>query len=126
MNLKTLMLITAVVGIVYGLGFLVAPVMTLSFYGVSTDAAGAYLARFFGATLVSFALVIWSLRSVSEPDAVRLIVWALFVSFALGSVLALWGQLTGLMNAFGWIGVVLFPLIMLGYAYFLFARRGAA
>lgn len=124
MKLGTLMLLTAIVGVVYGLGFLLLPAQTLQFYGVSTNAAGLFLARFFGGSTVGFAILTWSARHGEDGRTQQPITLALFVSFAIGSVLAIWAQLTGLMNALGWIGVVLFPLFALGYGYFQFMHPG--
>lgn len=122
MKLRTLMLATAVLSFLFGLGFALMPAQTLTLYGVTTDAVGLILGRFFGSAMLGYAILTWFARGISDPQSRRAIVLALFLSSLLAAFVAIWGQLAGLFNAFGWIGVVVFPLFALAYGYFQFFK----
>jgi hypothetical protein len=122
MNLRILMTLTAVLSFLFGLGFAVVPAQTLTLYGVTTDAVGLILGRFFGSAMLGYAILTWFAKDVEDPRSRRAIVLALFLSSVLAAIVAVWGQLAGLFNNFGWIGVVMFPLFALAYGYFQFIK----
>jgi len=116
------MLATAILTFFFGLGFAVAPAQTLTLYGVTTDAVGLILGRFFGSAMLGYSILTWFARDVDDPHSRRAIVLALFLSSVLAAVVAIWGQLAGLFNSFGWIGVIVFPLFAIAYGYFQFIK----
>jgi hypothetical protein len=122
MNLRNLMTISAILCFFFGIGFAITPIQTLSLYGVTTDEIGLILARFFGSAMLGYAILTWFARGVDEGPGKRAIVLALFLSSVLAAIVAIWAQLAGYFSAFGWIGVVLFPLFALGYGYFFFVK----
>lgn len=122
MKLRLLMSISAVLCFFFGIGFTITPIQTLSLYGVTTDAIGLILARFFGSAMLGYAILTWFARNVDEGAEKRAIVLALFLSSVLAAIVAIWAQIAGYFNAFGWIGVVLFPLFALSYGYFYFFK----
>src|SRR5687767_2436109 len=126
MRLSTLLLIAGLLGILFGLAFLLAPAATLAPYGASTDAAGILMTRFFGAALLQLGLVLYLVRNVAEPAAQRAIVTGSFLGSAAGLLVALMGQLSGLINSLGWTTVLIYGLLMIGYASFMFARPRTA
>ena len=122
MSLSLLMTINAIVAAVFGIAFVVAPGQAASLYGVTADPQFRYLAQLFGSALVGFAVLTWVARNATASDARKAIVLALFVSNALGFVLALIGQLGGVMNTMGWSTVVIYLLLALGFGYFQFMK----
>ena len=125
MNLSLLFTINAVLAAVFGLAFVIAPGQAASLYGVTADAQFRYLAQLFGAALVGFAVLTWVARNATASDARKAIVLALFVSNALGFVLALLGQMAGVANPMGWSTVVIYLILALGFGYFQFMRASA-
>ena len=122
MSLSLLMTVNAIVAVIFGLAFVVAPGQAASIYGVTADAQFRYLAQLFGSALVGFAVLTWAARKAPASDARKAIVLALFISDGLGFVLALLGQIAGVMNSFGWSTVAVYLLLALGFGYFQFLR----
>lgn len=52
---STLLVIYAAISLIFGIGFLFAPNLILSVYGLELDALGIFLARILGATMLAFA-----------------------------------------------------------------------
>ena len=126
MKLSTLFTLNAIVAVLFGLGFALVPATLVSLYGATLDAAGIYVARLFGAEVLGYATLTWFARNAEESGARRAIVLSCFVSWAVGFVCALIGQLSGVVNALGWLTVGLHLLFALGYAYFQFMKPSAS
>lgn len=122
MKLGNLFAVNAVIAGLFGLGFVFAPAQVLAQYGLTLDAGLSVIAQLFGAALIGYAILTWSARSAGASDARRAIVLALFVSNAIGFVLALMAQLKGLVNSLGWSTVAIYLVLALGFAYFQFAK----
>ena len=122
MKFSTFMIMYAVVSAVFGLGFVLMPGQLLPIYGVEPDAALSLIGQFFGAAIISLAILAWLVRNLSDSEARRAIVLALLVGETLGFIMALIGQLNGILNALGWSVVVVYLFFTLGLAYFQFSK----
>ncbi len=122
MKLGTLMVINTVLAALYGLAFVLVPTQLISLYGLTVDAPLRYTGQLFGAALISFAVLTWSARNAPDSEARRSIVLALFIGDALGFILALVGQLGGVVNALGWTTVAVYLLLAVGFGYFQFLK----
>jgi len=125
MKLSLLMVINTVVAAIFGIGFVIAPSPVLGLYGISPDAAFRLVAQLFGAALIGFAVITWLARNATASDARKAIVLALFISDGLGFILSVIGQLQGVTNALGWLNVVIYLLLALGFGYFQFLKPSA-
>jgi hypothetical protein len=125
MRLSTLLAAAGCLAIGFGLAFLLAPAPTLAPYGVSTDAAGLQMSRFFGAALLQTGLVLLLSRAVTEPSTRRGIVLGAFLGSIAGLAVALAGQLAALANGLGWSTVAIYGLLLLGFGSFLFSGKAA-
>ena len=67
----------------------------------------------------------WFGRKATSVDARRAIALALLIQDIVGLVASIEIQLSGSVNAFGWSNLLLYGLLVLGYAYFLFIRPGS-
>jgi hypothetical protein len=131
MSLRTVALVTGVIGILYGLGFLVVPAPILAVLGVQLPEAGLLVARLFGANLTALGVIDVlarnSLDTAARPENARnAIVSGNVISSALSALLALWGVVAGLTNELGWGNVVLAALIAVAWGYTGFARSSSA
>src|SRR6185503_12740542 len=122
MRLRTLLLIGGLLGLVFGVGFLLAPRPMLALYGVPADPPVVLLARFFGAALVQVGLVFYLIRDVGDPKTQRGVVIGSFIGSVAGLVVALTGQFWGLVNQFGWSTVAIYALLTFGYGSIMFGR----
>jgi Na+-driven multidrug efflux pump len=122
MTLRYLLVTTAVLSFIFGLGYLLMPDQVLALFGTATDDVGLLAARFFGGAVVGYGVLALAHRDSNLLEARGSVVPAFAISFTLGFVLALVGQLSGLLNALGWVSVVTFLLLAIGYAYVQFGR----
>lgn len=118
MKLSTLMLVTALVAAVFGVGFIVVPGQVMSAYGPVVTPQLEYVARLFGAALLAFAILTWTARNAPDSDTRRAILLALFVGDSMGFIVSLIGQLGRVVNALGWSTVLIYLLLALGFGYF--------
>jgi hypothetical protein len=65
----------------------------------------------------------WFGRRTGSVEARRAIALALFVQDLVGTAASVEIQLGGEINTLGWSNPILYALLTLGYAYFLFARQ---
>jgi hypothetical protein len=122
MKLSTLFSIDAIVSAVFGLTFVLVPETVMSFYGVTLSPGGALVARLFGKVLLAVAVLSWLARNAGESEARKAIILSRFVCETAGLIVALHGQLTGVVNALGWSTVAVYLLFALGFGYFQFMK----
>jgi hypothetical protein len=112
------MLLHAILALAFGIAFVLAPASVLGLYGVTTDPAGTFMARLWGAAAIQIGLAAWLARKDIDTPARRAVQLGNAGGLAVGFVIALLSQLAGLFNALGWSTVLLFLLLGVGYAYF--------
>jgi uncharacterized membrane protein YfcA len=116
------MVIKSIITIVFGIGFVVKPATVLSLYGVTLDPVGAYMTRLFGAAFIVVGALLWYARKDPGSPALRAIVLGVFIGDVIGFIIALLGQLSGILNALGWLTVALYFLLALGFGYFQYKK----
>jgi hypothetical protein len=126
MKLGNLFAVNSVIAGLFGLAFVFAPAQLLVPYGLAIGAGFGLVAQLFGAALIGYAILTWSVRKAGDSEARRAIVLALFISDGVAFVLALIAQLKGLVNSLGWSTVAIYLLLALGFAYFHFAKPSEA
>lgn len=119
MNLRTFLVIAAIVALAYALGLLLMPAFVLTTYGLGTSPSEILLARYFGTELLGVGIIQWLSKDVSGVGARPVIAGGLTLN-VVGAIVSLIATLGGVMNAVGWSGFLLYLLIALGYAYFQF------
>ncbi len=125
MKLSTFMIIKAIVCFVFGLGYIIAPISVGTMYEINLDPDGIIMARFFAALLIGIGIVLWIYRN-ADWSVLKNITLALFIADTIGFVVALTGQLAGVMNSLGWIIVAIWFFLAFGLGYFRFLRPAAA
>jgi hypothetical protein len=123
MKLKTLLIIKAIVCLCFGIPILVVPNFVYSIFGATLAAGGIFAAREYGASMMGNLMLTWFARNSQESDARWAIVFALFVYDAFGFVVSLMAILSGAINPLGWLVVVLYLLLALGFGYFLLPKQ---
>jgi hypothetical protein len=126
MKLNTLLVINAILGIVFGFTFLLAPEQSVTLYGVTLDPVSKYLVQLIGAGYLGIGVVTWMARKATASDALRAIVLGYFIYNSIGFVVALINQFAGVVNSLGWSTVAIYLLLALGYAYFQFVKPSAS
>lgn len=123
MKLSTYLSIAAIIGLVYGLMFLLASGFMLLQYGIPAEPHNLLQVRYFGSALLSASLIVWLARHVRDDAAIRAILIGSAAGFAVGAVISLWGVMSGLTNALGWSSVVVYLVLLAGAVYFLAPAR---
>ena len=122
MNLKTLMIIKAIVCLSLGGLLLLAPSFGFSLFGASVTDYGTFPAREYGAALIGTLLLTWFARNAEESQARRAIILDLFIYDAIGVVITLIAQFSGVFNLLGWGIVAIYLFFAIGFGYFWFAK----
>jgi hypothetical protein len=123
MKLKTLLIIKAIVCLCLGIPILLVPNFMYSIFGATLAAGGVFAAREYGASMMGNLMLTWFARNSQESDARWAIVLALFVYDAVGFIIALIAIMSGAINSLGWLIVLLYLLLALGFGYFLLPKR---
>ncbi len=122
MTLKNWMTFKSIVCIVFAIGFVLVPVPLVAIFGAKLDPAGALFAQFLGCSFVVLAVYLWFARNVAEGAAAYAIVLAVTIGDAIGLIVSLIGVLSGVFNALGWLIVLLYLVLTLGFGYFWLVR----
>ncbi len=126
MRLSNLLVVSAVIATIFGVGLVVATGPLLSIYGITLDKPGTVVGQLFGAVLIGFAVLNWFARDVTDPAGRNAVVLGNLAGDAVGFVVILLGQLAGVGNTLGWSNVAIYLLLTLAFAYVRFMQRGSA
>ncbi len=123
MSMKTYFAIFAVLSILFGIGFVLAPSQVLINYGIESSPAVALMSRLFGGTLLAMAVILWSARDFHDQAAVRTVLVASVISDVVNLIVAVLATTSGTINALGWTTVLIYLCGALGAGYFLAANK---
>lgn len=126
MRTRTLLTVTAILMLAFGVGFVLLPETVFSVYGVFLDPGGLMLARVAGAAILALGVLAWLARNSSVPEVNRVAVIALFCFFAVKSLVTLLAQLSGVFNGLGWSILAIDIPLALFYAAVVFRRQAAS
>ncbi len=125
MKLSTVMVVNAVVNVIFGIALVVVPGALAGLLGLM--AMEPLTEQLFGAELIGFAVLNWFARNMVDGDAAGPIILANLVSNAIGFIVIVILQLSGLtLGGLGRLVAVVPLLFTLAFGYFLFADRGRA
>jgi hypothetical protein len=122
-TLKTYFSIFAVLSVVFGIGFVLAPAQVLANYGVESTPALSLMSRLFGGTLLAMAVILWCAKDFRDQAAGRAALIGIGIADAVNLVVALLGVTSGTINALGWSTVLIYLCGALGAGYFLAANK---
>jgi hypothetical protein len=117
------MIIKALVCLSLGLPILIAPVFLYSLFGATLNEGGVFAAREYGASLIGNLMLTWFGRNAGESDARRAIILGLCVYDAIGFVITLIAQFSGVLGPLGWFAAVIYLFFAVGFGYFLLPRK---
>lgn len=122
MKFNTLMVIKAAVCLFLGVPILLAPVFLYSLFGAALNPAGVFAAREYGASLIGNMLLTWFAKNVTDAGAKYAIALALCVYDAIGFVITLIAQLSGVLGPLGWFAAAIYLFFTVGFGYFLIKK----
>ena len=121
MKLRSFLTFKAVISCIFGILFLLVPAWSMSIFGVSLGAEGVLMTRFFGVGMLAMGLIC-AFHRTQDRRSLTEILLALFIADTIGFIVALSGQLAGLLNPVGWIIVLLWLFFAAGLGYFRFGK----
>jgi hypothetical protein len=95
----------------------------LAQYGAQADRYTIFMSRFFGVALINVGLLVWLARSITDALGRRAILLSGLIATTIGFLVALQGQLNGIINGLGWSTVIIYAAFAIGFAYFQFAAK---
>jgi hypothetical protein len=122
MNYRLVFLISALIAVLVGLGFLAVPNKVLDQFGVDEYAATKLASQFIGTAMLALGLLLWFAKDVIEENLQKGMAIALLVGAAAGLVITLVGTTSGILRSNGWIAMVVYLLFGLAYAYLVFMK----
>jgi uncharacterized membrane protein YfcA len=120
MTAKLYLTISAIIAVLFGIGFILIPERMGELYGVIQNGASILNIRFFGAALLSIGVISWLARDFRDWDAVRAVLIGSVVGDVFGGLVNIWGTFRGLMNGLAWSTTILYVLLLLGALYCLY------
>ncbi|MFM8766326.1 MAG: hypothetical protein ACKOD9_00665 [Rubrivivax sp.] len=117
MNMRALLTFNAVLATLHGVGYVLAPNVLMNFYQVAPTPAVAFSGQLFGTELLFIAIVCWKARDISHLPALQAIALAGVVANAVGAVVCTLAIMGGVMGATGWLGVLFYVALALGYLW---------
>jgi hypothetical protein len=123
MTFRTMMTIKAVVCLSLGVPILIAPVFFYSLFGASLNPGGIFAAREYGASLIGNLMLTWFAKNAVESDVRRAIALALCVYDAIGFVVTLMAQLSGVLGPLGWFAAAIYLFFAIGFGRFLLPQK---
>jgi hypothetical protein len=126
MKLKHLFTVNIFFAVFFGITCAFFAGWALRIYGLAPDVGSLWTTRLAGGSILGFASLMWFGRKSDSVKARRAIALALLVQDSVGFTASLLAQLSGNLNALGWSNPVLYGLLALGYAYFVFIRPDRA
>ena len=123
LTLKNLFILNTFVALSYGIGAFLNPAWTMTNYGLTLNAAGELMTRFYGAELLAHGWMTWNARNSAASDARTAIVSARSIGNALRSVVAAIFMFSGQANWRGYNIVGIFAFFALSYGYFWLTKK---
>jgi uncharacterized membrane protein YfcA len=124
MNLNTFLLVSAIVALLFGVGFVLLPGLMFAIYGIEASPASYLGFRLFGSVLIAIGVLTWSLRDSTNWEAVRALLLSVAIGNVIGLLLVFFASINGTLGAMGWTAVLIYLLLLAGEGYFLSRSSG--
>jgi hypothetical protein len=123
MNYRTLFLINSLIAFLLGAAFLFVPSMAMERLGVDNYASTRLIAQFFGAAMIALGLLLWFVKDVGNESMQRGMGIALLVGAVASLIVTAIGTSAGTLRANGWLVILIYVLLAVGYAFLVFFRK---
>lgn len=124
MKVSYLLVLNAVISILYGLGFVLAPAAIGAMYDLPSTPGGDLASRLLGAELLGAGLLSWLARGMAVPDLRKVVLPALLLASSVELVVSILAVGSGVLGASGWSSVAIYALFALGFGYYQFLAPG--
>jgi uncharacterized membrane protein YfcA len=125
LNLNMFLMISAIVALLFGFGFVLLPGFMFSIYAIASAPASVLGFRLFGSALIAIGLLTWCLKDSTNWEAIRALLLSVAVGNVVGLLLVVFATINGTLGAMGWSAVLIYLLLLVGEGYFLSRGPGA-
>ena len=122
MNYRTLFLLNSFIAFLLGLAFLIVPTLAIGQFGVDSYTSTRMMAQFFGTAMLALGLLLWFVKDVNSEVTQKRMGIALLVGSVAGLLVTVLGTLAGTMRTNGWMAILLYVILGLGYAFMVFSK----
>jgi len=128
MNFRIMFILNAFVSVLLGAVFLFVPGRALNLFGTETFVATLLVSRLFGTAMLALGLLLWFAKDITEEAVQRGMGIALLVGSVAGLVVTIVGMFASnaVIRSNGWIAMLVYVLLGLGYAYLVFSKQELA
>lgn len=120
LKLRNLYLLNTVFCLVFALGLLLMPQVMLMLFGMNDGAEARTLCQLIAVELTVGGLITLFARDVTDSSARSAIHYGNMIAGVIGLVVGLNGTLTGVFGWFGWVIILVYLTVAIGFAYFQF------
>jgi hypothetical protein len=122
MKLKHLFTLNLFISISFGISSVFFTSWSLSLYGIPAEPDVIWIGRLAGGSILGFATLMWFGRRSESREARRAIALALLIQYVVGLSASLLIHLEVVRSIFGWSDLLVYGLLALAYAWFLFIK----
>ena len=128
MNFRIMFILNAFVAVLLGAVFLFVPGRALNLFGTETFVATLLVSRLFGTAMLALGLLLWFAKDITEEAVQRGMGIALLVGSVAGLIVTIAGMFASnaVIRSNGWIAMLVYVLLGLGYAYLVFSKQELA
>ena len=120
LKLRNLLILNGVVLVLFALVMLLMSEPLLDLFGIGSGSGEKLLGQLVGVELLANGLLSLFAVNVTEHAMRRALTLSFFIADGIGFVVSLGGMFSGAMNALGWIIVLVYLLLAVGFGYFQF------
>src|SRR3954454_4129121 len=114
MNLKMFLLVSAIVALLFGPGFVLVPGFMFSIYGIASAPAAVLGFRIFGSALIAIGALAWVLKDSTDWPAAKALLLSAAIGNVIGLLLARFATISGASGAMGWTAILIYLLLLIG------------
>ena len=122
MKLKHLFTLNLFISIFFGIASVFFTSWSLSLYGMPPEPDVIWIGRLAGGSILGFATLMWFGRRSESRETRWAIALALLIQYVVGLSASLLVHLEVIRNIFGWSDLLVYGLLTLAYAWFLFIK----
>ena len=122
MKLKHLFTLNLFISIFFGIASVFFTSWSLSHYGMPPEPDVIWIGRLAGGSILGFATLMWFGRRSESRETRRAIALALLIQYVVGLSASLLIHLEVIRSIVGWSDLLVYGLLALAYAWFLFIK----
>jgi hypothetical protein len=111
-----------IIAAIFGLGFTLIPGFMLAPFGVTPEPFAKVFVNLFGSALLGYLVLFWFARRSNNMDFKKGTVYSLFVYSLIALIIMVIANVTGLVNAMGWVIVAKYFAQLAWSGYFVFKK----